>query len=153
AAVVLAVLALFGASAEPLYRTAAEPWPRIAGGAAALFGLVSVIIGLWGVLYASRKEEWLRCRLMTERLRQFHFQSFVLRLPEIEASLRAGPEGALAYQRMRSEWFAEFLQAHEGRLDSRLGRIIDSEGEEDAWLHEPDRLGRPVDVEALDELL
>ena len=50
-------------------------------------GIMSVVIGLWGVLYAKSKRQWLRQRLMTEWLRQFHFQTFVYHLPEIVASL------------------------------------------------------------------
>lgn len=86
AAVLLAVIALLGASAEPLYHGVDAPYPELIGFASALAGVMGVVIGLWGVLYARSKKEWLYRRLVTERLRQFHFQTFVCRLPDVAGS-------------------------------------------------------------------
>jgi hypothetical protein len=46
---------------------------------AAFLGVVSILIGFGGVLYSGAKRRWLHNRVMTERLRQFHFQAFVCR--------------------------------------------------------------------------
>src|SRR5215831_4589514 len=37
-----------------------------------LLGLLSFLIGSIGVLFAGRKRNWLRCRLLGEKIRQFH---------------------------------------------------------------------------------
>ena len=83
--IVLAVGALLGASAYPMYEdaSAAETFGLLA----AICGVASVPIGYWGLMFGKAKREWLYRRLMTERLRQFHFQTIVFRLPELLASL------------------------------------------------------------------
>ncbi len=53
------------------------------GGIAAACGILSVAIGGFGVLFGSRKQQWLHIRFMGERIRQFHFQSLIAQLPQI----------------------------------------------------------------------
>ncbi len=115
--IVLAVGALLGASAYPMYEdtSAAE---RL-GLLAAICGVASLPIGYWGLMFGKAKREWLYRRLMTERLRQFHFQTIVFRLPELLASLD-DQEAAHRYESKRSIWFSSFLAEHGGKLDSSI---------------------------------
>ena len=87
------------------------------------------------MLFASRKREWLYCRLMTERIRQFHFQTLVFRLPQILASLK--DEAARSeFFSQRTLWLASFKQRLVGKLDLAFASTIREEEEIDAWLHD-----------------
>jgi hypothetical protein len=133
-AIVLGTLALLGTSAEPLSDDLGVP-STILGMASAVAGILSVAIGLSGVLYANSKRRWLCQRLMTERLRQFHFQTFVRRLPDIVAS--RGKSGDVErYEKERCKWFDAFKARYTGHLDSEFTRIIDEDRASDMWLHE-----------------
>jgi hypothetical protein len=131
-AIGLGTLALLGASAESLFH---DPGllSKILGMASAMAGIVSVAIGLWGVLYAKSKRQWLCQRLMTERLRQFHFQTFVRHLPEIVESLGTLGE---TYRKKRDRWFDAFRMRYEGHLDAEFTGIVDGGSALDVWLHE-----------------
>jgi hypothetical protein len=72
-----------------------------------LSGILSFTIGSVGVLFAGRKRNWLRCRLMGEKIRQFHFQMLVFRIPEILASLKDDTSKAL-FLSERNLWFETF---------------------------------------------
>jgi len=100
-----------------------------------LFGLSSFLIGSIGVLFAGRKREWLYCRLMAERIRQFHFQTLVLRLPQILTSLKddAAKSAFLSERRL---WLESFKMGLIGKLDSAFSSIIREEEEIDPWLHD-----------------
>lgn len=141
-AIVLGTLALLIASAESVYTQyeslSHNPYvsSTMLGMVSAIAGILSVAIGLWGVLYAKSKRQWLCQRLMTERLRQFHFQTFVFHLPEIVASLKS-PGDVKAYQDARSRWFDAFKARYEGHLDAEITGIIDGGRASDVWLHEP----------------
>jgi hypothetical protein len=98
-----------------------------------LFGLLSFFIGSVGILFAGRKRNWLRCRLMGEKVRQFHFQMLAFRLPEILASLKndAGKALFLSERKLSFETFKAQLI---GKLDSAFAAII-QEGEHiNPWL-------------------
>lgn len=100
-----------------------------------LCGLLCFLIGSVGVLFAGRKRNWLRCRLMGERTRQFHFQMLVSRLPEILASLRSDTAKA-TFLSERNVWFATFKAHLIGKLDSTLAEILHEENSIDPWLHD-----------------
>jgi hypothetical protein len=111
------------------------------GMAAAVCGLISVGIGSLNVLSGARKRQWLHNRFMGERIRQFHFQSLIFRLPEIMASLPRdgdGPDQVTAknfeFDSDRSRLFAQFRFDFEGNLDSKYASVIGEEGEADCWL-------------------
>jgi hypothetical protein len=142
-AIVLGTLALLGASVASLFHNP-EGSSTMLGMASALAGIASVMIGLWGVLYAKSKRHWLCQRLMTERLRQFHFQTFVSHLPEIVASLRF-PGDAKAYVEARTGWFDAFKARYDGHLPAELTGILDGRRASDVWLHE----STPVDSDTL----
>src|SRR5580704_6809470 len=58
-AIVLGVLALLGASAHPLYVDIPDVWLSVLGGIFAAFGILSVLIGAFGILGTKSKLEWL----------------------------------------------------------------------------------------------
>jgi hypothetical protein len=112
---------------------------------AAICGVGSIIIGLGGALYAGAKRRWLCNRVMTERLRQFHFQAFVCRWREIVASL-AGPDAAQAFIAQRKTWFDRFMAPYPGQLDAELTDLLDDETESKCWLHPQPDLPNPGEV-------
>ncbi len=134
-AIFLGTFALLSASAEAFSHSPNES-SMLLGMAAALAGILSVAIGLWGVLHTKSKRQWLCDRLMTERLRQFHFQTFVFRLPEIVASLGTS-EGAKAYNDARCRLFDEFKTKYQGHLEAELTEILDEGESSDKWLYDP----------------
>ena len=76
-AVLLATAALLLAGGEMLYHHLPKYQLRLLAGIGGVAGIVSVVIGVFGIMYRKRKMRWLADRLATERLRQFHFQTFV----------------------------------------------------------------------------
>ena len=56
----------------------------------ALNGSVTVTSGTFGVLFAANKQRWLVNRFLTERLRQFHFQTLILLAPDIVQAADSG---------------------------------------------------------------
>jgi hypothetical protein len=113
---------------------AATPTAWALGLLAAICGLASIVVGLGGVLYAEAKRRWLCNRVMTERLRQLHFQAFVCRWREIIRSL-AGPEALRHYTEQREIWLNRFLTPFPGQLDSELTDLLDDESATKCWLH------------------
>jgi hypothetical protein len=124
--------------------------------AAALSGIVSVLIGKMGVLYGSRKSEWLQNRFMTERIRQFHFETFVARLPQIVASLQGDDDATRIasveeYVRQRSEWFAIFQSELKGKVGAVLSLTLDTRGSHVSQ-HEATELDHSTDHKELEPL-
>lgn len=107
---------------------------------AALSGIASVLIGKLGVLYGTRKSEWLHDRFMTERIRQFHFETFVAKLREIVASLQGKDEATRTanvkeYEEQRRAWFAAFQGALRGKVGSVLSQTLETRRRH-VWQHE-----------------
>jgi hypothetical protein len=100
-----------------------------------LCGVLSFLIGSVGVLFAGRKRNWLRCRLMGEKIRQFHFQLLLFRIPEILASLKDDAAKGLFLSK-RNLWFESFKAQLVGKLDSAFAAIIHEEESINPWLHE-----------------
>jgi hypothetical protein len=98
-------------------------------------GVLSFLIGSVGVLFASRKRNWLPCRLMGERIRQFHFQMIASRVPDIFASLKDDAAKA-SFLSKRDIWFESFKGHLVGKLDSTLAAILNEENLIDPWLHD-----------------
>ena len=98
-----------------------------------LFGVLSFFIGSVGLLFAGRKRNWLRCRLMGERIRQFHFQMLVFRLPEILASLKDDAAKTL-FLSERKLWFETFKAQLMGKLDSAFTAFIQEDESIYPWL-------------------
>jgi hypothetical protein len=132
----------------------AEHWIGIALAATSgLCALLSFLIGTTGMLSAARKRRWLRGRLMTERIRQFHFQTLVLQLPQILASLKGDTEKA-RFLTERALWFESFKSRFLGKLDSAFASTIREQEKYDVWLledgkYDPAPLDGNADLESL----
>ena len=100
--------------------------------AAALAGVVSLAIGLIGVLHATPKRRWLELRYQTERLRQFHFQSAIALLPELLGAIKHPSSDR--FKSERKKLFERFTPFHlnEAAAD-RLGAILREE-DKDGWM-------------------
>lgn len=137
-AIGLVWFALVIASSEHLL--AETGWARTFAVISAACGLIGVVIGGTGILFAAKKQEWLYGRLLTERIRQFHFQTFVFRWPEILRSL-SGEEARAAFRVQRKLWFDEFHAHFHGKLDEQFTSTIEDETQKGAWLHETESGG------------
>ena len=148
AAVILAVLALFGASAAPLYKHLPKDlaFAKAIEVASAILGAVSVVVGLGGVMYWRSKKEWLYKRLLTERIRQFHFQTFVCRVDDVAESIKGDTKSFLA---KRQHWFSAFKLRFEKKAAAEFGNVLQSEESSGAWLHPAPR---ELDRDLLDAL-
>lgn len=134
-AVTLALVALLGAASEPLWIQLESPWPRIIVIASAALGLLSIFISVVWLVYGKRKSTWLYGRLYTERLRQFHFQSFVWRFADIVESMRPGEENRREYQLKRELWFNAFEHEMIGKGDAQLSALLQPTALPVVWLH------------------
>lgn len=141
-AIILGVISLLAASAEPLYEGLDVRQLALIGGFAAACGIGSVAIGAAGVFDNRLKGQWLCGRLMTERLRQFYFQLLVSHGPEILAG--SGNIDRLSRTlSLRRQLFARFRIAHEGRMEGILQEVIADHEEEAFWLLEDDESATP----------
>ena len=113
-----------------------EDWLSVAlAVTSGICGLLSFLIGSVGVLFAGRKRHWLYCRLMAERIRQFHFQTLVFRLPQILASLKDDAARSV-FLSERALWLETFKARLVGKLDFAFASTIREEEEIDPWLHD-----------------
>ncbi len=132
-AIGLGAVALVGAAVALWHDRDWDQWRTVALACAAL-GAGSLLLGWFGTLSGETKRVWLCSRLMTESLRQFHFQTLVCRLPAVLASTRNGAAQS-RYIEERRGWFAEFRLRYEGHLPARLRAVLDDDAEENLWLH------------------
>jgi hypothetical protein len=112
--------------------------PRALAAASAMCGIIAVLIGSVGILFARRKREWLHHRLMGERIRQFHFQTLVFRLPEILLSVKDIAAKA-AFVSDRQLWFETFMARIVGNLDAAFVDMIGEQEPAEVRLHEDRR--------------
>ena len=134
-AILAGMLALGGAAAAPVYHLLGAPWPAILVVFSVFLGITSVVIGLFGVGSTKHKQFWLLNRLMTERLRQFHLQTLVRRIPSVLEAMESN-EGRTRYIHARKEWLASFKARYKNHLQSRLRGVLDDIAEDDVWLHD-----------------
>ncbi len=133
-AVLLAFVALSCAATESAWAHFPHPWPRIIAGGSAAMGLISILIAWKGFLYGNSKTTWLQNRLYTERLRQYHFQSFVQRIDAIAKSISS--ETAVAdFEEERDRRFREFEENLRNNKDQYLMTVLDSKETPGIWLH------------------
>jgi hypothetical protein len=97
-------------------------------------GMLAAIVAVGGLWHGNWKHRWLESRLMTERLRQWHFQILVHWGAQIENSCR-GPKEIEAFKIERTRAFSAFLLDYEGHQDAKLQALVD-EPEEELWMHE-----------------
>jgi hypothetical protein len=131
-AVFLAVVALWLASAHEVYKDWTWPPAKLIAGVAAGAGIAGFFIALLGGLHTRAKHHWLLSRLMTERLRQFHFQ-FIAANARAIAYASAHPEAMPGVLAARDAAFAEFQHRHEGQLPAELSAVLADEAEDRAW--------------------
>jgi hypothetical protein len=105
---------------------------------AALAGISSAMIGSLGILFAGKKREWLHNRFMTETIRQFHFQTFIARLPDILASLNSD-EAKETFRLHRERWLETLKARFDGKLSAEFGSVINDDSDADFWLHDQQR--------------
>lgn len=131
--VILAVLALSIAALEPsVLRPLAHRLPHftteIAAGFAAVAGILSVVIGFYGMGSSDRKMHWLRNRMLCERIRQWRWQYYCAHIPEILA--KSGNKAQeTEYADKRDREFSDFvmqLRTHDKReLQSILSASVE----------------------------
>jgi len=148
-AIALGATAIALAAIEIIVEIAApSPWPLFIGAVAATCGVSSVAIGAFGVLFGWRKRQWLHNRFMGERIRQFHFQSFIALLPEIVGSLSGnGDKAANAkaeFEAGRRKLFLQFKNEFERNLDGQFTSVIGPYSEAEWWLHKSERTFSPA---------
>ncbi len=127
--VCLGVIALLGISGEPVYQKYITIPIDSVGAFFAAAGVLSITFGLFGVFNTRFKRRWLQCRLMTERIRQFQFQTLVKRIPA-KLDERTRDE----FIALRDKWLARFLLDYEAQLPGRLQDVLADEEEEDIWI-------------------
>jgi len=106
---------------------------------AAVCGIASVFVGRMGILIGKRKRDWLHNRFMGEATRQFHFQSMIVGLPDILASLQGADDATRekareAFKAKRNQWFSEFRSGFAGHIGPMFQRVVDL-SEQDGWWH------------------
>jgi len=132
-AVVLGTGSLMIASGEPLYAHLPPESVHLIAAAGAGAGVLGAAIGLLGVMFHTRKVRWLQCRLATERLRQYHFQSMVARIPELLVATTdmKARERYLAEREAHFQWFErDFLAL----ADAHMPREGEHDAPGPAWL-------------------
>lgn len=135
-AILLASLALFGAAAAPLFHGLSDETAKAIEWLTAVSGVASIAIGVWGLLWFRAKVTWLQNRLVTERLRQFHFQAFICRINDIIESL-ASDAAAKTYVEKRVAWFADFrARVINGRL-AEFTDLVSDNPTIAPWLYSP----------------
>src|SRR5262249_45409490 len=87
-----------------------------------------------GVIYGKRKAEWLHRRLFTERLRQFHFQTFVLNIREIAISCRGEAEQNKFLQ-LRDGWLQSFELDYKRNAETKLSQLLDPRSLAPMWVN------------------
>ena len=129
-AVFMAMAALLLAGGEMLYHDLPKMQIRLIAALGGVLGIASVVIGLFGVMFKERKMRWLHDRLLTERIRQYHFRAFIEDAPAILGALDTDEEKA-AYQKSRREDFIAFLKRTTPDLETDLSAIVHSDGHGD----------------------
>lgn len=125
-AVWLATGALLMAGGEMLYHDLPKTTVRIIAGIGGVAGILSVLIGVFGIMFRKRKMRWLADRLATERMRQFHFQTYVAGAAEILAGAK-DPEARQAFETDRAAKLNAFQQNFLSHVDSTLHELVHSE--------------------------
>jgi hypothetical protein len=139
----LGFMGVFGATVALLAIVTKDLWPRDPGGAEPsrwlglsieVAGMIAAIIAVGGLWLGPWKTAWLTSRLMTERMRQWHFQLFVRRGQEVEKGLRT-PVGLEAFKQQREVWFAKFISEYENNPGGKLRGFIADQHHPETWLH------------------
>ena len=99
-----------------------------------VIALLCAAVAAGGMWLGPWKRRWLENRIVTEQLRQWHFQLLVRRAAELQASCQTGdPLAITRFQQQRSLWFRDFL--HSFKPENLRAELIDDLAEIDPWLH------------------
>jgi hypothetical protein len=129
-AVISATIALLAVATEPVWPQAAwTPWVALIAELGGIAGLLIAAGWIWPL-----KTRWLKARLMTERIRQWHFQLMVRRATAVETSFQPG--GQSDFARQRDVWFNDFLKTYEDKQVGKLNDLTGEKSERETWLHE-----------------
>lgn len=132
-AVAASTAALLALVTRPLWPQAS--WTHLLAGIIEAVGMLAAIIAIGGLWSGEWKHRWLTGRLMTERLRQWHFQLIVRCGRDVEASCQN--EGAIEeFVKKRDTWLHQFLLVYERQLDGQFESVINDPLEKTAWLFE-----------------
>ncbi len=136
-AVWLASAALLLAGGEMLYHDLPKSTVRIIAAIGGIAGIVSVLIGVFGIMFRERKMRWLADRLATERIRQFHFQSYVAGAAKILEGAK-DPAAREKFINERAEKFSAFEKDFLTHIDATLHELVHAEDTGDGALWEED---------------
>jgi len=125
-AVFLATGALLLAGGEMLYHDLPKNQLRLIAALGGIAGIVSVVIGVFGIMYRDRKNRWLSDRLTTERIRQFHFQSYVMGASDILAGAKDEARKQ-EFLKSRAAEFEQFRTGYLEHIDDRLHELVHTE--------------------------
>jgi hypothetical protein len=100
-------------------------------GISAALSVIGALLGVFGVLFADSKKEWLENRFLTERLRQFHFQTMMMLAPEIMKA--AATRNWTEFGRKRDRYLTAFKQDIIARRSS-LFNVTVSDVEVESWI-------------------
>ena len=125
-AVLLATLALMLAAAEVLLHHYPKELVKTIAGVGAIAGIASVLIGFFGIMFHERKQRWLADRLATERIRQFHFQTYIAYADRIVAGA-SDESAARAYLNERNQAMAKFNADVIEKVDETLHHLVEAE--------------------------
>jgi hypothetical protein len=130
AAVVLVAGAFLGVTAGEAFLHDRN-WLLLVSGVSAAFSVAGVLLGTFGVLFAKSKHNWLVNRFLTERLRQFHFQTLIQLAPDIVKAAGSGQWDA--FLRERAIRLAAFKEDVIKRPLPLINALLE-DAEQDAWL-------------------
>jgi len=149
-AVLLATGALLLAGGEMLFHDLPKGQVRTLAAIGGIAGIASVLIGVFGIMFRERKMRWLADRLATERIRQFHFQSFVFGVNDILKGAR-DKTAADAFVTNRTAKFSKFEAEVLSTVDDKLKEIVHHDHDEEGLLFEDEQSPAPESDPNLDE--
>lgn len=149
-AVLLAMGAIFGMAAKAWLLATYEHDYLLVGFALLVEALALSSFVILGVLaFGPWRARWLLNRFAAERIRQWHFQTLVLRAEEVARSC-ASDSARSHFQAQRKSWFDEFVANLQGTEDSLVRRLLENPAE---WVHLFHEEARHVDTTLPEELL
>jgi hypothetical protein len=166
--VLLALTALVLAAIEPVWIAPAARAGTLHPNAAktvallaALAGTSALLVGWAGLGIGERKHNWIKYRLIAERLRQWQAQFVCSHIPQILAAARSA-QGMVQFMAARDASFAEFESNHVASVGARITSLLSRNRAEQSptlWVdHSLERAARaPLsvtgqDLPALEEL-
>ena len=133
--VTLAVFALALAAIEPTFVYPATEAgyfpaivPKVMASVAGAAGILSVLMGFFGMGFSGRKRRWLRIRMLCERIRQWRWQYICAHIPEIIAAT-SNDKLKDEYVAKRGVSFARFVSELRDQQDAALQDVLASDKE------------------------